>query len=97
MWFSSLGPWVRRQICELRLTHRAKWLIFSREIRVVARLFFLRCLTRQIYPLVNTESGSLFICRVISSQRGVETCFVSRASYMANLPRNSTIVGSPSS
>jgi len=47
MWFSSLGPWVRRQICELRLTHRAKWLIFSREIRVIARLFFffffLRC------------------------------------------------------
>jgi hypothetical protein len=40
MWFSSLGPWVRRQICELRLTHRAKWLIFSREIRVVARFFF---------------------------------------------------------
>jgi hypothetical protein len=43
MWFSSLGPWVRRQICEFHLTHRAKWLIFSREIRVVARLFFLRC------------------------------------------------------
>lgn len=43
MWFSSLGPLVRRQIFEFRLTHRAKWLIFSWEIRVVARPFFLRC------------------------------------------------------